>query len=66
MFKVLSSFSVSIFLGLKVKDWNVSGLASRKLLNITAVQNYLNWRLIRDALGQVNVVFSLTFLKPIL
>ena len=31
MFKVLSSFSASIFLELTVTDWNFSGLASRKL-----------------------------------
>ena len=37
-------------------------------LNITALQNCLNWCLIRDMhmVGQVNVVFSLSFLKPIL
>ena len=35
-------------------------------LNITALQNYLNWCLICDMVGQVNVVFSLSFLKPIL
>ena len=35
-------------------------------LNITALQNCLNWCLIRDMVGQVNVVFSWSFLKPIL
>ena len=37
-------------------------------LNITALQNCLNWCLIRDMhmVGQVNVVFSLSFLKPTL
>ena len=34
-------------------------------LNITALQNCLNWCLIRDMVGQVNV-FSWSFLKPIL
>ena len=31
-------------------------------LNITALQNCLNWCLIRDMVGQVNVVFSWSFL----
>ena len=35
-------------------------------LNITALQNCLNWCLIRDMVGQVNVVFSWSFLQPIL
>ena len=35
-------------------------------LNITALHNCLNWCLIRDMVGQVNVVFSLSFRKPIL
>ena len=35
-------------------------------LNTTALQNCLNWHLIRDMFGQDNVVFSLSFLKPIL
>ena len=37
-------------------------------LNITALQNCLNWCLIREMhmVGQVIVVFSLSFLKPIL
>ena len=35
-------------------------------LNITALQNCLNWCLIRDMVGQVNVVFSFSFLKPTL
>ena len=40
MFKVLSSFSASISLGLAVKDWNFSGLASRKLF---LYQNDVKW-----------------------
>ena len=35
-------------------------------LSITALQNCLNWCLIRDMVSQVNVVFSQSFLKPIL
>ena len=35
-------------------------------LNITALQNCLNWCLICDMVGQVNVVFSFSFLKPAL
>ena len=35
-------------------------------LNITALQNCLNWCLIRDMVGQVNVVFSFSSLKPAL
>ena len=35
-------------------------------LNITALQNCLNWCLIRDMVGQVNVVFSFSSLKPTL
>ena len=37
-------------------------------LNITALQNCLNWCLIREMhmVGQVIAVFSLSFLKPIL
>ena len=35
-------------------------------LNIIALQNCLNWWLIRDMVGQVNVVFSLSFLKTYL
>ena len=35
-------------------------------LNTTALQNCLNWFLIRDMVGQVNVVFLWSFLKPIL
>ena len=32
----------------------------------TALQNCLNWCLIHDMVGQVNIVFSWSFLKPIL
>ena len=35
-------------------------------LNITALQNCLNWCLIRDMVGQVNVVFSFSSFKPAL
>ena len=35
-------------------------------LNITALQNCLNWCLIRDMVGQVNVVFSFSSFKPTL
>ena len=40
MFKVLSSFSASIFLGLTVRDWNFSGLASRKFF---LFEDYAEW-----------------------
>ena len=35
-------------------------------LSITDIQNCLNWCLMRDMVGQVNVAFSWSFLKPIL